>query len=142
LYLKNLEQGSLRPLTPEGVGAWAVSPEGSTVAARGPEPGIRLYAVDREDSRELPGMSGRETPVGWTTDGLLVRLPGDPEAPPGEIYLVNVATGRREPWRNILPHDRAGIMSLNSFRITPDGRAHAYTWHRALSSLYVADGLA
>ena len=27
-------------------------------------------------------------------------------------------------------------------RVTPDGRAHAYTWHRALSSLYLAEGLA
>ena len=26
--------------------------------------------------------------------------------------------------------------------VTPDGRTQAYTWHRALSNLYVADGLA
>jgi Tol biopolymer transport system component len=142
LYLKELEGGQLMPLTPEGVVAWVVSPDGSTIAARGPGPEIRLYSVDRDDSRELPGMSGRETPVGWTTDGLLVRLSGDQAAPPGEIYRVDVATGRRELWRNVLPRDRAGIMALNSFRVAPDGRAHAYTWHRALSSLYVAEGLA
>jgi hypothetical protein len=33
-------------------------------------------------------------------------------------------------------------MNLNSIRVTPDGRSLAYTWHRALSNLYVADGLA
>jgi hypothetical protein len=32
-------------------------------------------------------------------------------------------------------------MLLVSFRVTPDGHSHAYTWHRALSNLYLADGL-
>jgi hypothetical protein len=32
-------------------------------------------------------------------------------------------------------------MALNSFRVTPDGRARAFTWHRALSSLYLAEHL-
>ena len=142
LYIKDLERGQLDPLTPEGVGSWAVSPDGSTIAARGPDPVIRLYPVDGGLSRALPSATGRETPVGWIHDGLLVRVFGDPEVPPGEIFRVDVTTGHRETWRNIMPRDRAGIMTLNSFRVTPDGRAHAYTWHRALSSLYVAEGLA
>ena len=29
-----------------------------------------------------------------------------------------------------------------TFRATPDGRTQAYSWHRALSNLYVAEGLA
>ena len=33
-------------------------------------------------------------------------------------------------------------MALTSFSVTPDGQSLAYTWHRALSSLYLADGLA
>jgi len=33
-------------------------------------------------------------------------------------------------------------MAFISFRATPDGASHVYTWHRALSDLYVADGLA
>ena len=42
---------------------------------------------------------------------------------------------------NPLPRDPAGIMVMVSFRATPDGRSAAYSWHRALSNLYVADGL-
>jgi hypothetical protein len=74
-------------------------------------------------------------------DGLLVARPGDPAAPFGEIYLLDLQTGRQTSWRNILPRDRAGILAQTAFRVTPDGRTQAYTWHRALSSLYVADGL-
>jgi hypothetical protein len=55
---------------------------------------------------------------------------------------VDIRTGRQQSWKNILPRDPAGIMILVSFRVTPDGRSQAYTWHRALSNLYVAAGLA
>ena len=64
-----------------------------------------------------------------------------PEAPRGEVYRVDIRTGRQERWKNILPHDPAGIMVRVSFCVTPDGRSSAYTRHRALTNLYVADGL-
>ena len=51
-------------------------------------------------------------------------------------------SGRQESWKNILPRDPAGIMVLVAFHVTPDGQSQVYSWHRALSSLYVADGLA
>lgn len=78
----------------------------------------------------------------WSADGLLVHRFFDSAAPLGEIYKINTATGHQEPWKNILPRDRAGIMNLVSLRVTPDGKSMAYSWHRALSSLYIADGLA
>jgi hypothetical protein len=141
LYLQDLEQGRPTPLTPEGVTSWAVSPDGSTIAARGPTPVIRLYPVDGTPSRELPGVTVREAPIGWIADGLLITRSGDPRSPRGEIYRVDIRTGRQQSWKNILPRDPAGIMVLVSFCVTPDGRSQAYTWHRALSNLYVADGL-
>jgi hypothetical protein len=142
LYVQDLGQGPPAPLTPEGVTAWVVSPEGATIAALGPGPAIRLYPVDGTPSRDLTGATGHEMPIGWISDGLLVTRPGDAEAPLGSIYRFDVGTGRQEFWKNILPRDRAGVMALISFRVTPDGRSQAYTWHRGLSNLYIADGLA
>lgn len=142
LYVLDIAKGVPRAVTPAGVDAWVVSPDGSMVAVTGPDASIRFYAVDGSTSRELPGTTGDQLPVGWTRDGLLVIRPGDPASPLGEIYRVDVTTGRQVPWRNILPSDPAGIMGLVAFTVTPDGQSHAYTWHRALSSLYVASGLA
>ena len=142
LFLHDLGPGRPAAITPEGVGAWVVSPDGSTIAARGPGPTIRLYDVDGSAPREVPGLTGREVPIGWITDGLLVMRPGDPASPLGEIYRIDTRTGRQDVWKNILPRDRAGFMALVSFRVTPDGQSLAYTWHRALSNLYIADGLA
>jgi len=141
LYLHELGTGRPRPLSPEGVTAWVVSPEGSTIAARGPDRTIRLYPVDGSASRDVPGLTGRETPVGWIADGLLITRPVDPESPLGEVYRVDLKSGRQESWKNILPRDRAGVMALVRFCVTPDGGSQAYTWHRALSNLYIAEGL-
>ena len=33
-------------------------------------------------------------------------------------------------------------MNMNMPVVTPDGRAYAYGWHRAISDLYLVDGLA
>ena len=142
LFLHDLGPGRPAPITPEGVGAWVVSPDGSRIAARGPAPTIQLYALDGSAPRQVPGVTGGEVPVGWITDGLLVMRPGDPASPLGEISRIDIKTGRQDIWKNIMPRDRTGIMGQMSFRVTPDGQSQAYTWHRALSSLYIADGLA
>jgi Tol biopolymer transport system component len=140
LYLIEPGGGEPRPFSPEGIGTWVVSPEGSTIAARGPDGAILLYPIDGSASREVPGLTGREMPVGWITDGLVVMDIG--ERSRGDIYKVDVRTGRRELWSNIRPRDSAGILVLGAVRVTPDGRSLAYTWFRALSNLYVAEGLA
>ncbi|MEX2049544.1 MAG: protein kinase [Gemmatimonadota bacterium] len=142
LYVLTLGQDPPTPVTPEGVVFWVVSLDGSTIAASGPSPTIRLYPVDGTEPREVAGMTGTEVPIGWIRGGLLILRPGDPESPRGQIYLVDDRTGRQEPWNNILPNDPAGIMLLVTFRVTPDGRTLASTWHRAMSNLYLADGLA
>ena len=141
LFLHDLGPDRTAAITPEGVGAWVVSPDGSTIAAQMPGPTIRLYDVDGSAPRDVPGLTGGEVPVGWISDGLLVTRPGDPASPLGEIYRVDTRTGRQDVWKNIFPRDRAGFMALVRFRVTPDGQSLAYTWHRALSSLYLADGL-
>jgi hypothetical protein len=141
LFLCDVQSERLTPITPEGIGAWAVSPDGSTIAGREVNAAIRLYGLDGSAPRDIPGLTGHEVPVGWITDGLLVMRFADPESPLGEISLLDPQSGRQQFWKNILPRDRAGIMGQLSFRVTPDGRAYAYAWHRALSSLYLAEGL-
>jgi hypothetical protein len=139
----DLREGKPQPITRDGVTTWAVSPDGSTVAVGKAGGGIDLYAVAADGSapRPLGGMTGDEWPVGWVNDGLLIMRSGDLTTSEGVVRLVNIATGEQRTWTDILPQDRAGIMVLVSFRVTPDGRTRAYTWHRALSDLYLAEGL-
>jgi len=142
LFLHDLGPGRPRPLTPEGISAWwAVSPDGSMIAAQKPGSPIQIYDLKGSTPRDIAGLTGEEVTVGWITEGLLVMRPDDPASPLGEIYRIDINTGRQDSWKSIRPHDPAGLMLLSAFRVTPDGRSHAYTWGRALSNLYIANGL-
>jgi hypothetical protein len=48
----------------------------------------------------------------------------------------------RRPWNTIEPQDPTGIMNhdLATLVVTPDGRSYGYTWHRAMSDLYLVEG--
>jgi hypothetical protein len=141
VYLLDIGKDGYTPLTPEGVTSFALSPDGSTIAATGPTANIRLYPLDGTAAHDIPGTAGGEVPVAWIHDGVLAFRPIGPTAPFGEVFRVDVATGRVDSWGNILPRESAGIMVLVRFSVTPDGRSRAYTWHRALSNLYIADDL-
>jgi Tol biopolymer transport system component len=142
LFLHDLGASKPTALTPEGVTGWSVvSPDGSRIAAEGPGAAIRIYDLNGSAPRDVTALTGGGRPVGWIADGLLVIHPADPDSL-GDIYRVDLDTGRQTRWKNILPPDQAGLMALVSFRVTPDGRSHAYVWARALSDLYLTNGLA
>jgi hypothetical protein len=54
---------------------------------------------------------------------------------------VELATGRREPWKEIAPADLAGVQGIPTVRFSADGKSYAYSTLRVLSDLYVVDGL-
>jgi len=142
LYVHGLGSEPPVPVTPEGVRGidWALSPDGRLIAAIGPGRGIQLYSMDGNPPRQVPELTGGEVPIGWIGDGLLIRRRGEPGSF-GDVFRVDVESGRQEFWKNILPRDRAGLLSLGSFHTQADGRVQAYTLTRALGTLYVADGL-
>jgi eukaryotic-like serine/threonine-protein kinase len=60
---------------------------------------------------------------------------------PAKIERVDLATGRREPWKEIAPADPAGVQSNAGIKFSADGKSYAYSTLRILSDLYVVDGL-
>ena len=60
---------------------------------------------------------------------------------PLKITRIDLATGKREPFREIAPADPAGVQSIPSVYFSADGKSYAYTLGRQLSDLYVVDGL-
>ena len=142
LYLLDVDDGRANPFTPEGVGLWALSPDGRTTAVTESDGTVRFYPLDGGAPSDATGMTALDSLVGWIDGGLLVVRSRDAASPPGQVYLIDTTTGARHPWRNILPDDPAGIMMLGGFTATPDGRSLVYTWHRASSNLYLAGNIA
>ena len=119
-------------------GVGAVSPDGKWIATTGDD-GHFLYPVDDGERRPLPGLELDEWPMQWSADGtsLYVRREGDL---PMRILKVDVRTGRKETWKELMPPDRAGVVWMDPL-VTPDGRGYVYTYHRLLTDLYLAEGL-
>lgn len=141
LYLVDPGGAKPRALPPEGVGLWSLSPDGGRVAVSGSDGSLTIYGIETADTRTLPRLAGRPRLVGWTEQGLLVTRGDGTEHAYRRIFSVDPATGRERLWTEILPSDPAGVMYLSNFQVTPDGRTYAYSWHRALSDLYLVEGI-
>ena len=61
---------------------------------------------------------------------------------PALLFRVDVATGGKEPWLELAPPDRSGVVGVSTVVLTRDGGAYAYSAARQLSDLYVVEGLA
>lgn len=58
------------------------------------------------------------------------------------VDRVHVERGEREFWREFMPADVGGLVSVASPVMALDGEAYAYLYVRTLSDLYLGQGLA
>ena len=77
---------------------------------------------------------------GWRQDGgsLFVRRRGEV---PLRVMTLDLASGRKELWKELMPADPAGVSTIAPVLITPDEKYYAYSYTRTLGDLYVVDGL-
>ena len=139
MYVRPIGSGPARAFTRPGVAVWqnTVSPDGSALAAPCGERWC-LYPLGAGEPRPIPGTEGRWV-IGWGGDDTLYLR--DPQRLPVRLFRLHLPTGRVEPWREIAPADRSGVVGINQVAVTPDGRAYAYSFSRLLSDLYVLTDL-
>ncbi len=143
-YIQDIEGGKPLALTPEGttlrVGQRAVSPDGQWAVVMASNGKASLYPVSGGDARPIPGLEPGDVPIRWSVDERSLLVFRKSESMPG-IYVVDLATGRNELWRAIVPADPAGIIDIWGVHIAPDDKSYYYSYMRSLSDLYVMDGL-
>jgi len=138
-YVEDLEGGKPRPLTPEGVTADIVSPDGRMVAGETAEH-IKVYPLEGGEAHEVPGLDGEYSPIQWATEKDWLYVYNDVSLP-AEVMRVNVTTGKREAVRTLMPRDPAGVVYISPIVMTPDAKLFAYSSYRMLSVLYVVSGI-
>ncbi len=143
-YAQDVEGGHPQAVTPEGMQLvplpHALSPDGKLFAAIDPQAKLSLYSVQGGAPRQIPGVSPGEVPIRWSKDArsLYVLRPG---GLPARVYRLDISTGRRELWKEILPADRAGMREVWPVLMTPDAKSYVYGYSRYLTDLYLVDGL-
>jgi Tol biopolymer transport system component len=142
LFVGDMDGKELRAISEEGVRGvnFAVSPSGDLAAAIGPDNVPRLYPTSGGSARPAPGLEPGDIPLRFSMDGrhLFVArmLPSS-----AMVERVDLASGRREVWRDLKGSDPAGYSPSTAIQITPDGRYYAYTYRRFLNDLYLVSGL-
>jgi Tol biopolymer transport system component len=147
-YIQDVAGGPPQPFAEEGMRGWLVSPDGQEIAGTTLEGLQLIYRVDGTGrARAIDGAEPTDQLVQWTADGksMIVRggaLSGVEEMPM-ILYRIDLATGRRERWKELAPQDLTGFIDFGSgptaVRVTPDERFYAYNYYSDLETLSQID---
>jgi Tol biopolymer transport system component len=143
LYLQDIVGGKAVAISPEGVDgtAFAVSSDGQMVAAIGPDLKGYLYPTSGHgEPRVIQGLQTGDLASSWSQDdkALFVYQSGEV---PAKVYRLELATGKRTLWKQLVPGDPAGVATIGPILVTPDGKTFVYGFHRTLADLYLVEGL-
>ena len=142
-YVEDVAGAAPRPITPEGLAGHPVlSPDGRRLAVAMNDGRFLIYPVDGSgEPRTIPGIEPGESLSRWSADDrsfFVCRL----GQVPARVFRVDIATGRRELWKELVPADASGLMRIDKVVVSPDGQSYAYFYERVLySNLYIAEGL-
>ena len=138
-YFQDLAGGARRALTPEGLTADFVAPDGHAVAGLDGTQ-TRIYPLDGRPSFTIPNLNGSLSPIQWGADNASLFVYDDVQLP-AAIFRVSIATGKLEPVRKLMPRDPAGVVYIAPIVMTSDATLYAYSSYRLLSILYVVTGI-
>jgi len=144
IYSQSIDGGKPRPVSPEGIvpalPGFAISSDASRLAAVGPDHKMAIFSLNGGTSRPVPGALEGEYPLRFSDDGrsLYVWKRGDV---PARISRIEIETGKREVWKDLLPVDPAGVERISNVLVTADGKGYAYCYARLLSDLFIVEGL-
>jgi Tol biopolymer transport system component/predicted Ser/Thr protein kinase len=140
-YVESEDDKTPKPISPEGVNPLVIlSPTGNFTASNGPDTRLYLYPVAGGDPVQVPGTQPGEVATGWSADGSSLYVYRFGEIP-AQVFAVNIKTGERKPWKQLVPSDAAGIDTIRGVEIAPDASAYVYGYIRTLSDLYMVEGL-
>jgi len=146
LFVQEATGGEPRPLAAEGItttGQNPIAPDGVRIAvdSSGVATALDLLTLPAGTLAPLPGSRPGDEPIRWSADGRWLYVKARGAAVTAPIDRLEVASGRREPWKVIRPTDAAGVDQIGDVLLTPDASTYVYTYHRRLTDLFVAEGL-
>jgi serine/threonine protein kinase/Tol biopolymer transport system component len=142
LYILELASGKSTPVSPEGVNgtAFVISPDSKYIAGIGPDQRGYLYPVEGGDARPINGVNAGEQPITWSPDSRYLYL-YQPGELPARVYRLDLQSGERTLWKELMPSDPAGVENIGPILLTPDAKTCVFGYHRLLADLYLVEGL-
>jgi hypothetical protein len=143
LLVQALDGGKPQPITKEEqhlapAASHAIGPDGRIAVTDG---NGRVFLLPSEggEPQAVPGTKSDENVLGWGADGRSLYLGGGPV--PVRIEICDTMTGVRRLWKEIVPPDPAGVLTIGPILIARDGRSLVYSYRRQLDELVLVTGL-
>lgn len=134
-----------RPITPENTAAILPSPDGKYLVGTGvPQSNgprkLTLFPIDGGQRIELAATDPPWAVMQWSVDSKALYIYKAGEVPI-TIYRLDIASGKLTTVRDVMPANRAGVVSIGP--VTCDMRVEgcAYSYFETLSGMYVVKGL-
>ena len=144
LYTLDLEGKSYRQIAPDGYDTWIgempISPDGTQIAVQKNSGGAEIFSIDGGASKAVRGWEDGDVVIRWADDGHSLFVFKRNELP-ARVFRLDLETGKRTPWLELVPADPAGVTRIPAIAMTPDGKTYAYNFTRELSDLYRIRGL-
>jgi serine/threonine protein kinase len=145
-YVQDVDTGVVRPLTEEGTEAVRISPDGKKVVILDPYGAYSVHFIDSEAADvPLSSLERTDEPIQWSADGQALYVRGGSDFA-AKVYRVDIATGQRRVWRDILPSNPVGLSGIEAkpggIAISSDGKVCVYTYWTTLHELLLMDHLA
>jgi predicted Ser/Thr protein kinase len=137
-YLLDVESGATRAVTPEDTSDGIISPSGGYVVARDSSRKFMVYSVAGRDPRPVEVLAADEFPIQW--DASSSKLYVWNRTVPAKIYLLDIKSGTRALWLEIVPVEVSGLL-YGEVILTPDGQSYGYRYRRVLTDLFLAESL-
>lgn len=141
-YVYDLEHSELRPLTSEGTVVMLLAPDGKHVLVG--EVGsnnqkVEVRSLEGGESRPFTALDSQDTPISWSADNQAIFTVQ--RGMPVKVFKINLTTGHRELWKELMHPDPAGLLYIHEPSLTPDARGYGYTYFRALSQAYLIENV-
>jgi Tol biopolymer transport system component len=141
-YLIELSSGNSKAITPEGVAGILPSPDGRNTVVLRSDGKWGIWPLDGSGLRPIPGLDAKYRVRVWSPDGGSVyAVSMRQREKPRNVYRVNIATGKMDPWKTFGEGLAAGAVSLGGSYYAGDGGAYVYLYTQKLSQVYVVRGM-
>jgi eukaryotic-like serine/threonine-protein kinase len=142
LYVQPIDGGQPKAIAPEGGGYGnpQVTPDGKFVMVSGQDGLGTLFPTSGGNPQPARGMAAGEEIDSFSKDGKYLFVHNFAGIP-CVITRIEVATGKRSVWKQVVPADSAGVDAIGGIVIASDGKSYVYSYTRQLADLYEVEGL-
>jgi len=141
-YLITVSNGDSKAITPEDTVGVLPSPDGRSTAVLSPDGKWGIWPLSGGGLRPIPGLDANYRVSGWSPDGgSLLVVPTRQREKTGNVYRVDIATGKIDLVKTFGEGLAAGTVGIGASYLSANDGAYAYLYMQTLSQVYVVRGM-